>query len=71
MPSQKKQSKPMVEIVRDAIRSSGMTHYAISKETNIASGTLDRFVRGDHKDMKLSNVQRLAEVLGLELRRTP
>lgn len=70
MPEKKNQTEPWVETVRDAIRNSGMTHYAISKATDISPGTLDRFMRGDHKDMRLSSVQRLAELLGLELRMT-
>ncbi len=70
MPSKKRRSKQMIEILRDAIRSSGMTHYAISKKTGISAGTLDRFMRDEHKDMKLSNVQKLAELLGLDLCKT-
>ena len=57
----------MVEVLRDAIRNSGMTHYAIARQTGLSAGNLDRFVSGENKDMKLSSVQKLADLLGLEL----
>jgi DNA-binding phage protein len=68
MPKKARRPRQMVNILRDAIRKSGMTHYAIARETGLSAGNLDRFMRSEYEDMRLSSVQKLADLLGLELR---
>ena len=55
------------ETLREAIRGSGMTHYALGKEAGVAPAQLDRFVSGE-RDLKLATAARVAEALGLVLR---
>lgn len=57
----------MVSELRDAIVASGLSHYAIAQQAEIAPDILDRFVRGE-RDMRLATASKVATVLGLELR---
>lgn len=57
----------MVSELRDAIVASGLSHYAIAQQAEIAPDILDRFVRGE-RDMRLATAAKVATVLGLELR---
>jgi len=57
-------------VVREAIESSGLSHYAIAKAAGITPDILDRFQRGE-RDMRLGTVSKLAAVLGLELDPVP
>lgn len=60
--------KTMVEDLRDAIRSSGESHYAIAKRAGIASDMIDRFVSGERL-LRLDTAAKIAAALGLELRK--
>jgi hypothetical protein len=53
--------------LRQAVRDSELTRYAISVRTRIDQGTLCRFIRGE-RGMSLDSVDRLMECLGLEIR---
>lgn len=52
--------------LRKAIADSGMTHYAIGKAAGIATGMIDRFVRGD-RGIQLGTASKIARVLGYGL----
>lgn len=52
--------------LRVAIRESGLTNYRIAQDTGISESTLSRFVRG--ADLNSTNLDTLAQYLGLELR---
>jgi predicted transcriptional regulator len=56
----------MAEILKAAIRESGLTHYRIAKTAGIGPETIDRFMAG--RDIRISTVDKIAEALGLELR---
>jgi hypothetical protein len=53
--------------LRQAVRDSELTRYAISVRTGIDQGTLSRFIRGE-RGMSLDSVDRLMECLELEIR---
>jgi predicted transcriptional regulator len=53
--------------LRQAVRDSSMTRYAISVQTGIAQSTLCKFLKGE-RGMSLDSVDRLMECLGLEIR---
>ena len=53
--------------LRQAVRESELTRYAISVKTGIDQGTLCRFIRGE-RGMSLDSVDRLMDCLGLEIR---
>lgn len=61
-------SKEMAEVLREAIRKSGLSALALSKETGVSQPTITQFLRGF--DLRLSTAQKLAKFLGLELRTT-
>jgi hypothetical protein len=67
---QKPKGKRMVETLRAAIKASGLTHYAIGKACGFNPYVLDRFMsEKDPGDLKLATAAKVAEVLGLELRK--
>ncbi|MDB5344371.1 MAG: hypothetical protein JWP89_2748 [Schlesneria sp.] len=53
-------------ILRQAIKDSGKTHYAIGKLAEVAPGVLDRFVAGT-RGITLATASKVAGVLGLGL----
>jgi len=58
--------KLLAEILRDAIRNSGQPLLMIAKAAGVAVSTLSEFMSG--ADMRLSNAEKIAAYLGLELR---
>lgn len=54
------------ETLRQAIRSSGLTHYSLGKAAGVAPAQLDRFVAGE-RDLTLATAARVAAALGLTL----
>jgi plasmid maintenance system antidote protein VapI len=56
--------------LRTALERCGETRYAISKTTGIPESTLSRFVAGG-KPMRGENIDKLADYLGLELKKNP
>jgi predicted transcriptional regulator len=53
--------------LRQAIRDSEMSRYAISKKTGIAQSTLCKFLQGD-RGLSLESVDKLVDALGLEIK---
>lgn len=64
--------RPLDLALRQAIRSSGLTHYAIGKAAEVAPSMLDRFMLPEddprHRGLTLATAARIAGSLGLELR---
>ncbi len=53
--------------LRNAFQRSGMTRYELAKRTNIPYSTIHRFMAGE-RDITLSTVEKMCDVLTLELR---
>lgn len=57
--------------LRQAIRSSGLTHYALAKAAEVQPSQIDRFMMPAddprHRDLRLETAAQIAFVLGLEL----
>lgn len=64
--SMAKKSKTIVDQLRQAIRESGMTSYALGKAAGIGQPIIDRFI-GKERMPRLDTAAKLAAVLGLEL----
>jgi transcriptional regulator with XRE-family HTH domain len=62
-----KRKLTVAEQVKKAIRQSGMSAYAICCESGVNEATLSRFLNGN-LDPRLSTLDKLADVLGLELK---
>jgi plasmid maintenance system antidote protein VapI len=60
--------KKASEVLRAAIRESGLTSYRIAKDCGIKPDQIDRFVSGE-RDLRLATAELIAERLGLELRK--
>jgi ribosome-binding protein aMBF1 (putative translation factor) len=56
----------LTDQLREAIDSSGMSHYRVSKEIGLDQSTLSRFMSGK-AGLALNTVDRLGELLGLKL----
>jgi ribosome-binding protein aMBF1 (putative translation factor) len=56
----------MTEILRTAIRDSGLSAYRISKDTGLVVTSIIRFVEGE-TSLRLDKADLLADYLGLEL----
>jgi hypothetical protein len=61
-----KAPKPIDTALRDAIRGSGLTHYALGKAAGVAPAQLDRFVSGE-RSLTLASAAKVATALGLVL----
>lgn len=55
--------------LREAINQSGLTRYAVAKGAGVEYGVLRRYL-DEGRDLRLSNVAKLAAFLGLELKPT-
>lgn len=55
------------DVLRDAIRDSGKTTYAIAQESQVPVQTVDRIMGG--QEPKLCTAQKLGSVVGLTLTR--
>lgn len=53
--------------LRTAIEKSGLTRYAIAKGAGVEYGVLRRYL-DEERDLRLSNVVKLAAFMGLELK---
>ena len=57
--------------LRQAIKASGLTHYAIGKAAGVAPSQIDRFMLPEndprHRDLRLETAAEIAAVLGLGL----
>ncbi len=56
----------LADMLREAIRASGLTHYRLAKDCGLRHLIIDRFAAG--LDIRLATAGKLAEVLGLSLR---
>ena len=56
----------LTERIQEAIRSGGMSRYAISKATGIDQALLCRFLQGK-SSMALETVDKVLDALGLEI----
>jgi transcriptional regulator with XRE-family HTH domain len=71
MRPRKKQAKPKVtEQLREAIRSSGKTHYRIAKDSGVGPDIVARFAQGK-RDVRAETFAKIAEALGLHLAPKP
>jgi hypothetical protein len=63
--------KPIDASLRQAIKASGLTHYAIGKAAEVAPSQIDRFMlpASDprHRDLRLATAAKIAAVLGMGL----
>lgn len=57
--------------LRQAIKASGLTHYAIGKAAGVAPSQIDRFMMPAddprHRDLRLGTAAKIAAILGLGL----
>lgn len=60
-------AKRISDQIRQAVDASGMTRYAICKMLGIDQATMSRFMAG--AGMELANIDRLAGLLGLTIKR--
>lgn len=56
----------LTEQLKRAIRTSGLTRYAISKATGIDQGQLSKFMKGE-TTLGIAKAEQLADFLGLEI----
>jgi transcriptional regulator with XRE-family HTH domain len=68
--SKSKPKSTMTDVLKHAIRESGLTHYRIATDTGIFDTSLLRFMRGE-TSLRLDKADALAEYLGLRLVRDP
>lgn len=61
-------SKSFSDELRSLIETSGMTRYELAKLSGVQQSALGRFMRSE-RGLTTDSVDRLAEALGLELRR--
>lgn len=59
-------SKEMADVLREAIRKSGLSAMQICRDTGVAQPTVTEFLRG--KDIRLHTAQALVAYFGLELK---
>ena len=64
----KAKDKSWQDILRDAIRQSGMTLTDIAKEVGIDKGQMSRFNRGE-RSLTIPTAEKIGKLLGLELRK--
>ncbi|GAB6167488.1 hypothetical protein JCM19992_34880 [Thermostilla marina] len=57
---------PLSDQIRQAVKQSGLSQYALCKLTGIDKAAMSRFVNGD-RGLSLATLDRLADVLGLEV----
>lgn len=53
--------------LREAVRNTEMSRYAISQRTGIAQSTLCKFIQGE-RGLSLESADKLMDLLGLEIR---
>jgi hypothetical protein len=61
----------ITECIQEAIRSAGMSRYAISKATGIDQGQLCRFMQGQPGGLSFESVDRVLDCLGLAVEIKP
>ena len=66
--SKSKTRLTMTEVLKAAIKQSGVSRYRIAQDTGVLETSLSRFVRGE-TSLRLDKADVLADYLGLELER--
>ena len=61
--------KTMTDVLKQAVRDSGQSYYAIAKATGIVEESLSRFMRG-RQSLRLDKADALASYFGIECRQT-
>jgi transcriptional regulator with XRE-family HTH domain len=64
--SKSKANPTLTDVLREAIRRSGLTQYRIAKDTGIPATSIMRFMRGE-TSLRLDKADTLADYLGLGL----
>jgi len=64
--SKNKRKPTMTDVLKQAIRESGLTYYRIAKDTGMVGTSLLRFMAGQ-TSLRLDKADVLAEYLGLQL----
>lgn len=66
-----KRPSPIDAALRQAIKASGLTHYAIGKAAEVAPSQIDRFMMPAsdprHRDLRLATAAKIAAALGMGL----
>lgn len=62
----RRNSGPIAQALKRAIRESGLKHYSIGKAADVNPAVLDRFMANE-RGLTLESIEKLAEVLGLHL----
>lgn len=57
----------VVTTIRDAIKTSGETRYAIAKRAGVSQSQLSRLIHGKRGMLRLDTIERLADALGLRI----
>jgi hypothetical protein len=64
-----RRDKPAIsDVVREAVRESGLSMYRIAKESGVPFSAIQRFVT-DQRPLSMANLDGLARYLKLELRK--
>ena len=64
--SKSKRKSMLTDVLKRAVRQSGLSQYRIAKDTGILESSLGRFMRGE-TSLRLDKADLLADYLGLEL----
>ena len=54
--------------LKQAIRDSGFTHYALAKAADVDIASIDRFISGE-RDLRLATAGKIIDALGYELKK--
>ena len=60
--------KELADILRDAIRRSGLSENELARRTGVLQQSINAFMNGS--DMRLANASKIARVLGLTLKKS-
>ncbi len=54
------------DVIRRAVKASGLSLYRIAKDTELSVGPVQRFMAGDH-GLTVSSAEKIGRLVGLEL----
>ena len=69
MAKRKRKPKTLADMLRDAVRDSGLTHYRIGKDAGIGADQVTRFVQG--RDIRIGTAAKIINALGLTISIAP
>jgi transcriptional regulator with XRE-family HTH domain len=61
-------TQPLADVIRDAIRETGQSAFAVARAAGVSQPVLSRFLSGE-RGILLDTAEKLCQLLGLELRR--